>query len=416
MKKPIHSSQVEIKLEDGLINFLHEAKNGSIRLIKLVINKRKELALDLSREVDLNVSDWRLSYDKLVLNSLDSNSPCFLFYRLDERNKNDRFSWLFIQWSPSSVPNKQRTIYALAKPTVLNRFTHTAGPIREEIFASDFQEVSLNACLSSNDTSFKKMILLDENQNEFELEPTFKQCPDLQFPIDSILLFKLDSFNNDQCDFIQIKIDLDKKCIILDKAIDKIEPELLDKQMPVQYPSFNLYRYKQCLNNIDLKSVFLIFKISNFYKESNLYLNLKTELTEYLGKSVNISKLIEIEHDTELNEEFFKHEINLLNLNDQNEDLNEDLILTRAVPVMITENLEVSYILSTEENNEKEEEKKDELLKEISKPKEEEEFINRKNERFNFNGKIIYVITCGFLFLSISFVGFKLFSNGSCKK
>ena len=98
------SHQTGIKSNDLLRQFFAKSKEGSIRLLKVVINEHEELALEVHKEV--KNSDWRKDYDSFVLGVVEPKMPCYIFYRLDERS-GQNYAWLFISWSPDFAPIKQ---------------------------------------------------------------------------------------------------------------------------------------------------------------------------------------------------------------------------------------------------------------------------------------------------------------------
>merc|ERR1712107_774032 len=56
--------------------------------------------------------DWELS------ELIEHDQPCFLLYRLDERDSSGGcFRWLLLSWSPDHASTRQKMLYASTKAT-----------------------------------------------------------------------------------------------------------------------------------------------------------------------------------------------------------------------------------------------------------------------------------------------------------
>lgn len=184
MKRSILPDSLECKLDVKLLEFFDKSKDGSYRMIKVSVNDKKGLELNNFKLVTDGSDDWQIDFNNYVLESVEPNSPCFIFYRLDEKNKaTGQFLWLFISWSPECVSNKQRTIYALCKSSLIHQFS--GGQIKDNIFASEISELTLESYLvyisgpKPLSEADKKLIFLDENENEARVEhqSNFKILP-----------------------------------------------------------------------------------------------------------------------------------------------------------------------------------------------------------------------------------------------
>jgi hypothetical protein len=187
MKRSILPDSLECKLDIKLIEFFNTSEDGSYRMVKVIVNDRKGLELSRSKLVSEGNEDWKVDFNNYVLDSVDVNSPCFIFYRLDEKNKaTGQWLWLFISWSPDSVSNKQRTIYALCKSSLVHQFS--GGQIKDNLFASDKSELTLESYLEyvgvpkPLSEADRKMIFLNESEAEArnEHQANFKILPGMR--------------------------------------------------------------------------------------------------------------------------------------------------------------------------------------------------------------------------------------------
>ena len=184
MKRSILPDSLECKIEEKLLDFFDTSEDGSQRMVKVTVNDKKQLELSAFKQTSEGSAVWKDNFNEYVTKSVESDKPCFIFYRLDEKNKaTGQFMWLFISWSPDCVSNKLRTIYALCKSTLIHKFS--GGQIKDNIFASEMQELTLESYLEFINEpkplseADKKLIFLDENENEARVEhkSNFKILP-----------------------------------------------------------------------------------------------------------------------------------------------------------------------------------------------------------------------------------------------
>ncbi|XP_038004858.1 LOW QUALITY PROTEIN: twinfilin-2 [Motacilla alba alba] len=129
--------QTGIHATTELRDFFAKARNGSVRLIKVVIED-EQLVLGAHKELSRR---WDTDYDTLVLPLLDEQQPCYVLYRLDSQNAQG-YEWLFISWSPDSSPVRLKMLYAATRATVKKEFG--GGHIKDEMFGTVKEDVSLS--------------------------------------------------------------------------------------------------------------------------------------------------------------------------------------------------------------------------------------------------------------------------------
>ncbi|XP_062466291.1 twinfilin-2 isoform X1 [Pezoporus occidentalis] len=129
--------QTGIHATTELRDFFAKARNGSVRLIKVIIED-EQLVLGAHRELSRR---WDADYDAFVLPLLDEQQPCYVLYRLDSQNAQG-YEWLFISWSPDSSPVRLKMLYAATRATVKKEFG--GGHIKDEMFGTVKEDVSLS--------------------------------------------------------------------------------------------------------------------------------------------------------------------------------------------------------------------------------------------------------------------------------
>ncbi|XP_046782189.1 twinfilin-2 isoform X2 [Gallus gallus] len=120
-----------------LRDFFAKARNGSVRLIKVIIEE-EQLVLGAHKEL---ARRWDVDYDAFVLPLLDEQQPCYVLYRLDSQNAQG-YEWLFISWSPDNSPVRLKMLYAATRATVKKEFG--GGHIKDEMFGTVKEDVSLS--------------------------------------------------------------------------------------------------------------------------------------------------------------------------------------------------------------------------------------------------------------------------------
>ena len=95
------ASQTGIECSEALLTFLGSCRDGRVRVVKVVIadSAKLELVVDASREA---AGGWQEDWDSTVPGLLDSDQPCYLLYRLDEKD-GETFLWTLVTWSPDMV-------------------------------------------------------------------------------------------------------------------------------------------------------------------------------------------------------------------------------------------------------------------------------------------------------------------------
>ncbi|XP_046782195.1 twinfilin-2 isoform X9 [Gallus gallus] len=130
-EEPIPISTTELR------DFFAKARNGSVRLIKVIIEE-EQLVLGAHKEL---ARRWDVDYDAFVLPLLDEQQPCYVLYRLDSQNAQG-YEWLFISWSPDNSPVRLKMLYAATRATVKKEFG--GGHIKDEMFGTVKEDVSLS--------------------------------------------------------------------------------------------------------------------------------------------------------------------------------------------------------------------------------------------------------------------------------
>jgi twinfilin-like protein len=91
--------QTGIEPSEELKELISTALKGSLRYIKISIENEK-LVQDGSSATS---GSWEDDLDSMILPQLFEDKPCYIFYRLDERNSYQNFLWVFMSYTPDNA-------------------------------------------------------------------------------------------------------------------------------------------------------------------------------------------------------------------------------------------------------------------------------------------------------------------------
>lgn len=320
------SHQTGIKCNDDLRNFFALAKDGRIRLIKVVINNNEQLALDTYKEA---VGDWKNDYNDCVLNTLDNKMPCYIFYRLDDKlDKTNSYTWLFICWSPDFANIKHKMLYAATKSTLKLEFG--AGQIKDELFATAKDDLTLDGYLRhlKSQQAPKPMtmreeeleqIKLNETRTNINVETKHKTLQGVMFPLDKNAIDYLVKFQNGFLNYLQFYIDIKQEMILLAHYKDILNAnQFLSEMNSINCKDkgrFHLFRFIHRYENQEYRNILFIYSMPGFQssiKERMLYSSNKNEFLNFIKSNypgIEVSKTLEISDPSEISENSLMDEL-----------------------------------------------------------------------------------------------------------
>jgi len=315
------SHQTGIKSNEDLRNFFAKAKQGRVRLIKVVINTTEQLALDTYKDAS---KDWKTDYNECVLNVLDAKTPCYIFYRLDDKSETTGYSWLFITWSPDFASVKNKMLYAATKSTLKLEFG--AGQIKDELFGTTKDDVTLDGYLKhlksqlapkpmTNREEELEQIRLSETRTNIHVDTKQKTLQGVMFPLDKSAYDYLVKFQNGFLNYLQFSIDIKNELIVIDRYKENLNADLFSDECCKDGGRFHLYRFVHRFENVEFKNVVFIYSMPGFsssIKERMLYSSCKNEFLGYIKTNyslVDICKTLEISDSSEITEAFLIDEL-----------------------------------------------------------------------------------------------------------
>uniref|UniRef100_A0A8C9FNJ6 Twinfilin actin binding protein 2 n=1 Tax=Pavo cristatus TaxID=9049 RepID=A0A8C9FNJ6_PAVCR len=250
--------QTGIHATTELRDFFAKARNGSVRLIKVIIEE-EQLVLGAHKEL---ARRWDMDYDAFVLPLLDEQQPCYVLYRLDSQNAQG-YEWLFISWSPDNSPVRLKMLYAATRATVKKEFG--GGHIKDEMFGTVKEDVSLSgyqkhvsscsapAPLTAAEQELQQ-IRINEVKTEISVESKHQTLQGLAFPLQLDAQQAIHALKQKKINYIQLKLDLERETIDL---VHTSPTEIADlpKRIPQDSARYHFFLYKHSHEGDYLESV-----------------------------------------------------------------------------------------------------------------------------------------------------------------
>ncbi|KAM4894054.1 twinfilin-2 isoform 2-T2 [Sylvia borin] len=277
--------QTGIHATTELRDFFAKARNGSVRLIKVIIED-EQLMLGAHKELSRR---WDADYDAFVLPLLDEQQPCYVLYRLDSQNAQG-YEWLFISWSPDSSP--------------------------EDVSLSGYQKhvssCSAPAPLTAAEQELQQ-IRINEVKTEISVESKHQTLQGLAFPLQLDAQQAIQALKQKKINYIQLKLDLERETIDL---VHTSPTEITDlpNRIPQDSARYHFFLYKHSHEGDYLESVVFIYSMPGYkcsIKERMLYSSCKSRLLDTVEQEfcLEIAKKIEIDNGAELTAEFLYEEV-----------------------------------------------------------------------------------------------------------
>lgn len=315
------SCQTGILCSEELRLFLASCREGCTRCVKVSISESEQppkLELDTHQGA---VGSWEEDWELPDL--IDHDQPCFLLYRLDERDSSGGcFRWILLSWSPDHANTRQKMLYASTKATFKKEFGQSQ--IKQEIYANMKEEVTLAGYKRHQRNDAAPGPLSREEEEMLEIKKTevgvdigvdskHQTLSSLAFPFERDLLVGLDTYWRKGHDYLQIAIDLERELVYLAKS-GSCETAELPGRVPEGQARYHLFRFKHSHEGDYLQSNVFIYSMPGFsspIKERMLYSSCKNSVVEALEKvyNIEIAKKIEVDSGEELTEEFLHSEI-----------------------------------------------------------------------------------------------------------
>lgn len=241
------SHQTGIKANEELKKFFSKCKEGKIRVFKVCI-ENEQLVLKQQHNEKHN---WEKDYEKYVTSLVEENQPCYILYRLDEKNSLG-YEWLFISWSPDTAQVRQKMLYASTKATLKQEFG--TSHIKEEVHGTVLADITLEgykrhkrnvaapAPLSMREEELQELKKTEVN-TEISINTKQQTLGGVEFPLTEAAKQAIIDMARGSYDYLQFRIDIAKETIHLVCA-ENIIIEKLPSKIPSETARYHLYKFK----------------------------------------------------------------------------------------------------------------------------------------------------------------------------
>ncbi|XP_046402912.1 twinfilin [Ischnura elegans] len=314
------SHQTGIRANESLKKFFGKCRDGHVRVFKVSI-ENEELTLSAQSGAK---GTWEQDYDKLVLPLIKDDQPCYILYRFDSRSSTGGYEWALISWSPDDSSVRQKMLYASTKATLKQEFG--GGQIKEEIHATVKEEVSLSGFRKhkANARAPAPLTPAEEELARMRIEGTTagvgvgvdsrqQTLSGVAFPISAEAKDSIMELASGRCNYVQLKIDLEKEEIHLSDC-DSIGLDRLPGKVPSNSARYHLYTFKHTHEGDLLEAIVFIYSMPGYscsIKERMLYSSCKGPLLNSIEDDIGLEivKKMEIDSGSELTEDFLQEEL-----------------------------------------------------------------------------------------------------------
>jgi len=315
------SNQSGIIASDSLKSFFGSCRDGSVRCFKVVLTETP--SLDLGSKEHKAQGDWENDWDKMVPGEIDHDSPCFVFYRLDERDTTGNFRWILLAWSPDHASVRQKMLYASTKVSLKQEFG--MGQIKEDYYANMREDVKLSGYkrhlaqgegpgpLSREEEELREFRQM-ETRPDIGVDSKQQTLARLAFPFSKEALSGIETYWKKGYDYLQLAVDLDQEVIVMGDKCSSCSVDQLREMVPKDKARYHLFRFKHIYENNPQESNVFVYSMPGYsvsIKERMLYSSCKNSVVEVIDKvySIPIAKKIEVDNADELTESFLMEEI-----------------------------------------------------------------------------------------------------------
>lgn len=266
----------------------------------LIPLRTEELSLSAIHE---QKKDWQRDYDRLIEPLVEESTPCYLLYRLDEKNTLGHV-WLLLTWVPESAAIRQKMLYASTKATLKTEFG--SAYIKEELHATQRAELTLDGYLRHKAVhsapaplTMREEEMLEIKQRELNTtihtESRHQTLGGIQCPMSEPAMQAIRDLSNGSYNYLQFSIDLQAERIELVKAA-VVELNGLQREVPPDHARYHLYVFKHTHEGDYAESVVFVYSMPGYncsVKERMMYSSCKAPFVDQIGAlGVDIAKKV----------------------------------------------------------------------------------------------------------------------------
>ncbi|CDW52152.1 twinfilin 1 [Trichuris trichiura] len=325
-----------------LIHTFNECKNGSVRLLKIVIKhalfpNTEQLIGEITYPSRLT---WSEDAKQYLNSSLVADKPCYVLFRLDT-TCTVGFEWLLFSFVPDTAPVRERMLYASTKATLRQEFG--PGCIRHDFHITkpeDMQLATMEKLLQEKSSqtivpSANMDNLHDPEINHHQSSVAYAAYDKavsrgIRFPIDRDALDALGRLRDDCINYVQLvcfaleclffqfrnetpylqSVDILNEAVKLEEA-SQIPCDQVKMHIPTNCPRYHFYALRRDGANASPIVLVIFFYTlpseGSSIKERMLYSTCKGPFLETVEDvvGIRIQRKVEVDSKETIDEKFF---------------------------------------------------------------------------------------------------------------
>jgi len=251
-----------------LTKFVESGKSGADRFIQVqIINNDETLESVLSEPAS---GTWEADFDK-VPQHLHPKQACFVLYRTDKQNSENKYMWYMLCFVPDTCPVRQKMLYASTRHTLradlgqYNFIDEIHGTDGRDFSSQGYQEY-YTAKTSEAPLTEGERIKKEEKEASYNdyivgntgALPTPSASRGVSFPVDDQVFATFDQMKSKAVNYMRLIIDVDAEMIKVDFS-GSVRPAELGAQVPTTDCAFHFYMWSHTHEGNHLDTLIFAF-------------------------------------------------------------------------------------------------------------------------------------------------------------
>ncbi|XP_077982101.1 twinfilin-2-like isoform X2 [Glandiceps talaboti] len=312
------SHQTGITISKDLQDFFAKSKDGSQRVIKVII-ENEELVLKANAEVE---GTWEDDFNKLVKPMIEDKQACYILYRLDTVN-NLGYEWIMLFYVPDNAVVRDKMLYAGTKATLKMQFggghfkDDYSGNVPDDAtyegYLKHVESQNAPPPLTYAEEEIKMMNAQEAGARNIGINTRQQTMQGVSFQISSDAMAALTTFKRKEVNYVQLSIDVKAETIELETSQAVNLPDI-PSMVPEDHPRYHLYLFKHTHEGDYMELAVFIYTMPGYkcsIKERMLYSSCKAGALQVIENDlgIEIAKKIEVDDAKELTEEYLNDQV-----------------------------------------------------------------------------------------------------------
>ena len=288
-------------------------------MLKVIIQEEM-LVKSACKEPDGN---WEEDFDVLVQPVLQDSEACYVPHRLDEKDRQGHYKWIFLSFTPDTAPVRDKMLYSATKATMKKSFG--GGAIKDEVYGNMKSDLTLKGYLKHLEAadgppplSMAELELQQVHEAEKQAmagtTSRHSHMHGLNFPITDDAIRALTQMKDGKLNYIQLSIDQAEETVVLQRTEAGLPTDQLKSCVPESSARYHLFLFEHQHNGDYLESVVFIYSCPGYkcpVKERMLYSSCKNPVVDQVKQraGLEVAKTMEVDEADEISEQVIYDEV-----------------------------------------------------------------------------------------------------------